>query len=162
LNGQSCETWRLLNDPPLPGPRNMARDEALLRAVGAGETPPVLRLYAWSPPTLSLGFGQRAADADRARLAERGWGLVRRLTGGRAILHTDELTYCIVLPADHALAQGSVVESYRRISAALAEAVAALGANTGRTRRRARAGQRGLFRNAVSLRTDCERTQAGW
>ena len=108
----------------------MARDEALLRAVGAGETPPVLRLYAWNPPTLSIGFGQRVADADRARLAERGWGLVRRLTGGRAILHTDELTYCIVLPADHALAQGSVVESYRRISAALAEAAAALGATT--------------------------------
>jgi lipoate-protein ligase A len=138
LNGQSFETWRLLNDPPLPGPRNMARDEALLRAVGAGGSPPVLRLYAWSPPTLSLGFGQRVADADRDRLVERNWGLVRRLTGGRAILHTDELTYCIVLPASHPLAQGSVVESYRRISAAFAAAVGALGGTTRADRASAR------------------------
>ena len=116
----------------------MAGDEALLRAVGAGESGPVLRLYSWHPVTLSLGFGQRAADADKDRLAERGWGLVRRLTGGRAILHTDELTYCIVLPASHPLAQGSVIDSYRRISAALAATVEALGGSTRAERASAR------------------------
>jgi lipoate-protein ligase A len=109
----------LLYDEPMDGARNMARDEALLRAVGAGQSPPTLRLYAWRPPTISLGYGQRVTEVDEARLAERGWGLVRRLTGGRAILHADELTYSITLPQGHALAQGSVIDSYRRISAAL-------------------------------------------
>jgi lipoate-protein ligase A len=108
----------------------MARDEALLRAAGAGGALPTLRLYAWDPPTLSLGFGQRVRDADVERLTAQGWGLVRRLTGGRAILHTDELTYSITLPGGHPLAQGNVVESYRRISAALAAMARALGADT--------------------------------
>lgn len=128
MNGQSCENWRLLCDPPLTGARNMAVDEALLRAIGAGEAPPTLRLYDWIPPTLSLGFGQSLCDVDQLRLHERGWGLVRRLTGGRAILHTDELTYSITVPVTHPLAQGSIVESYRRISAALGAAARALGA----------------------------------
>ena len=91
----------------------MAADMALLQAVGAGLTAPVLRLYAWSPPCLSLGYGQHVSEADRGRLAALGWGIVRRPTGGRAILHTDELTYSVALPADHPLAAGSVVESYR-------------------------------------------------
>lgn len=128
MNGQSCENWRLLSDLPLTGARNMAVDEALLRAAGAGEAPPTLRLYDWQPPTLSLGFGQPLRDVDEGRLAGHGWGLVRRLTGGRAILHIDELTYSITLPLGHPLARGSVVESYRRISAALGEAARAVGA----------------------------------
>lgn len=127
MNGQSCEKWRLLYDSPLPGARNMARDEALLRAVGAGTAPPTLRVYAWDPPTLSLGYGQPLRDVDEARLADRRWGLVRRLTGGRAILHTDELTYSITLPESHRLAAGSIIESYRRLSRALAGAAQALG-----------------------------------
>jgi len=106
----------------------MAVDEALLRSVGAGESLPVLRLYDWLPPTLSLGYGQPLADVDEVRLADHGWGLVRRLTGGRAILHIDELTYSITLPVTHPLAQGSVIESYRRISAALGAAAHTLGA----------------------------------
>lgn len=127
MNGQSCEKWRLLYDEPMDGARNMARDEALLRAVGAGEAPPTLRLYAWQPATLSVGYGQRFSDVDPQRLGALGWGIVRRLTGGRAILHTDELTYSITLPDSHPLAQGSVIDSYRRISSALAEAVRLLG-----------------------------------
>jgi lipoate-protein ligase A len=104
----------------------MAIDEAILSA-GI----PTLRLYRWQPMCLSLGYGQRARDVDLARLAERGWDLVRRPTGGRAILHgdqRDELTYSLSLPADDALVKGSIVESYRRISAALLAALASLGA----------------------------------
>jgi lipoate-protein ligase A len=127
VNGQSCEQWRLLYDEPMEGAANMARDEALLRAVGARLAPPTLRLYAWRPPTVSLGYGQRIADIDEARLAAHGWGLVRRLTGGRAILHTDELTYSVTLPADHTLAQGNVIDSYRRISLALQQAAQRMG-----------------------------------
>lgn len=101
----------------------MARDEAILEAVARDEQPPTLRLYAWRVPTLSLGYAQPSADADLSRLRERGWGLVRRLSGGRAILHADEITYSVTLPESHPLAQGGVIESYRRLSAALIAAL---------------------------------------
>jgi len=119
--------WRLLIDLPQPGPTNMAVDEAILQAVSAGDALPTLRLYAWNPMCLSLGYGQRIADANQERTGARGWDIVRRPTGGRAILHGDEITYSVSLPADDPLAQGDVVESYRRISEALMTALKHLG-----------------------------------
>jgi lipoate-protein ligase A len=121
------ELWRLITDPALDGALNMAIDEAILEAVGHGNVPPTLRLYRWEPACLSLGYAQPASDADCVRLAERGWHLVRRMTGGRAILHVDELTYSVALPIRHALAAGTIVESYRRLSVALLRAVEQLG-----------------------------------
>jgi lipoyl(octanoyl) transferase len=120
--------WRLIYDQPTLGARNMALDEALLASVSAGDMPPTLRLYTWTPPCLSLGYGQHAREADTARLAQRGWDMVRRPTGGRAILHADELTYCLALPIDHPLAQENLIESYRQISQALLIALDRLGA----------------------------------
>lgn len=125
---QYSERWRLINDSPATGAWNMAADEAIMISVGEGSTPPTLRFYDWSPACLSLGYGQRVAVADKDRLADAGMGIVRRPTGGGAILHTNELTYSIVLPADHALAKGSIVESYQQISAALVEGLRLLGA----------------------------------
>lgn len=116
-------TWRLLYTPPARGAWNMAVDEALLEAVGRGESLPVLRLYAWTPPCLSLGYAQPAADVDQDRLASLGWDLVRRPTGGRAILHTDELTYSVIGPPDEPRLAGSVLESYRCLSQALLRAL---------------------------------------
>jgi lipoate-protein ligase A len=107
----------------------MAVDETLLTSVASGDSVPVLRLYSWSPPCLSLGYGQRASDADLERIDALGWQIVRRPTGGRAILHADELTYSVSLPADHALVEGDVVQSYRRISEALLVALKLLGAH---------------------------------
>lgn len=120
--------WRLIDDTHTAGGRNMAVDEAILRAVGAGLQPPTLRLYGWDPACLSLGYGQRWREVDREALHARGWGLVRRPTGGRAILHIDELTYSLSLPIDHPLARGSVIDSYRMISTALVAALRRLGA----------------------------------
>lgn len=117
------ETWRLILDAPCDGHLNMARDEAILQAVASGAQPPTLRLYAWRVPTLSLGYGQPSADVDLARLRARSWQLVRRPSGGRAILHADEITYSVALPEKHPLAQGGVIESYRRLSAALIAAL---------------------------------------
>jgi len=105
----------------------MAVDEAILEAVGAEIMPPTLRLYRWDPACLSLGYAQPAADVDQDQLRAHGWTLVRRMTGGRAILHTDELTYSVTLPAAHPLAQGSIVESYRRLSAGLLATLEHLG-----------------------------------
>ncbi len=120
--------WRLIYDHPLSGAANMAIDEALLESVGAGKSLPTLRFYGWEPPCLSLGYGQSSRDADFERLAALGWDCVRRPTGGRAILHTDELTYSLALPADHPLAAGDVVVSYQRISQALLVGLEWLGA----------------------------------
>ena len=109
------------------GAHNMAVDSAIAGAVGAGRQPATLRLYGWRPFCLSLGYGQRAREADTAALRQRGWGLVRRPTGGKAILHGDELTYSLCLPQDHPLASGDIVESYRRLSAGLLRALDLLG-----------------------------------
>jgi lipoate-protein ligase A len=136
------ETWRLIVDPPQPGTLNMARDEAILEAVSQNDAPPTLRLYAWEPACLSLGYAQRVRDVDQARLAAQGWHLVRRMTGGRAILHTDELTYSVTLPLTHLLAAGGIIESYRRLSAALLRAVNQIGLNANAERHTERQGER--------------------
>lgn len=119
--------WRLLTTPPADGPLNMAIDQAIMEAVAAGRVSPTLRFFAWTPPCLSLGYMQSVADVDHERLTAHGWDLVRRMTGGRAILHTDELTYSVALPADDPVVSGGVVESYRRLSAALIAGLHALG-----------------------------------
>src|SRR5690349_12894602 len=88
-------TWRLLHTPASSGAWNMAVDEAILEHTGRGESHPTLRLYAWEPACLSLGHAQSFSDVDVPRLKAHGWEVVRRLTGGRAILHTEELTYSV-------------------------------------------------------------------
>jgi len=120
-------TWRLIRSPAADGATNMAVDEAILRAVAAGDVPPTLRLYAWDPPCLSLGRGQPVEDVDRGAVAAAGYGLVRRPTGGRAILHIDELTYSIAAPEGEERVAGGVVESYRRLSQGLMRGLALLG-----------------------------------
>ena len=115
--------WRLLITPPSSGAWNMALDEAILEAIGRGEVHPTLRLFAWDPPCLSIGYAQPITDVDLIQLNDRGWGLVRRITGGRAILHTDELTYSVIGPAEDPILRGGVLESYQRISKALLSAL---------------------------------------
>ncbi|MHC4698688.1 MAG: lipoate--protein ligase family protein [Planctomycetota bacterium] len=94
---------RVLNDPPLDGPTNMARDEALLVRVGEFESPPTLRLYQWDPPTISLGYFQPYADYEALPPPAGRLAVVRRTTGGGAILHDLELTYSLILPTNHVL-----------------------------------------------------------
>ncbi len=99
-NGFPC---RLIIDPPLPGPWNMALDEALLAHAG-DEGVATLRFYQWSAPTLSLGYFQRYEDR-AAHAPSRQCAIVRRQSGGGAILHDRELTYSLVLPSVHPLAR---------------------------------------------------------
>jgi lipoyl(octanoyl) transferase len=117
--------WRLLLSPPLDGPENMALDEALMaRARRTGET--VLRVYGWTRPTLSLGRNQRGAGLYReAALAARGVGVVRRPTGGRALLHHREVTYSVTAPCEPS---GAPSGEYERINTLLVRALASLGA----------------------------------
>lgn len=120
-------TWRLILDPPAPGAWNMAVDEAILNAATQGNVPPTLRLYAWNPACLSLGYAQPISDVDEKRLEEFGWDMVRRPTGGRAILHTDELTYSVCGPEHEPVLSGDILSSYKRLSAAILAALENIG-----------------------------------
>jgi lipoate-protein ligase A len=120
-------TWRLLLTGFQDGATNMAIDEAILEAVATGESPPTLRFYGWQPACLSLGMAQPWDDADLERCAGLGWDVVRRPTGGRAILHVDELTYSVCAPESEPRVHGGVLESYQRLSTALAQGLRAMG-----------------------------------
>lgn len=120
--------WRLLQTGAGAGAWNMALDEAMLRLVGQGKSPPTLRLYWWQPACLSVGYFQAARrEVDLARLAEAGIDLVRRPSGGRAILHDRELTYSVVASLDDPLVSGGVAQSYGKLAAGLLAALKALG-----------------------------------
>lgn len=134
--------WRLLEDPPQGAAWNMAVDDALL-ACASDVGPPTLRLYAWSAPTLSLGYFQPVSDVDLTACRARGIEVVRRPTGGRAVLHDDELTYAVVAPLHRFPGGVSVV--YHQISQALAEALAVLGIPTSMQRHHARARSAACF-----------------
>lgn len=120
-------TWRLIEHPPAKGAWNMAVDEAILESVYNGTSPPTLRLYAWQPACLSLGHAQRLSEANIEVLNQQGWDLVRRPTGGRSILHVDELTYSVTAHQSEPRVRGGVLESYLRLSKALIEALQNLG-----------------------------------
>ena len=107
----------------------MAVDEAILEHVIRGDSLPTLRLYGWNPPCLSFGRAQPYAEADMNVLKENGWNIVRRITGGRAILHTDELTYSVIAPKDNHHVSGTLLESYQYLAQALLFALKSLGAN---------------------------------
>ena len=118
--------WRLLPFQEHDPAWNMAVDEALLQT--AGEVPdeaiPTLRLYGWRPPALSLGANQQGGDAvDWKGLARQGYGVVRRSTGGRAILHAQELTYSVTAPAP----PGGTLAAYRWIAGGLQQGLARAG-----------------------------------
>ncbi len=120
--------WRLLvEDEPHDGAWNMALDEALMRLVAEGASLPALRLYQWSPPCLSLGRRQPLAGVAIERLRADGYDIVRRETGGWAILHTDELTYSVTTLPDDPRADGPILDAYRKLSKGLVEGLALLG-----------------------------------
>ncbi len=125
----SKTTWRLIKHPPAFGAWNMAVDEAILEGVFSGESPSTLRLYAWEPGCLSLGHAQPFSEVNLIKLQENSWDVVRRPTGGRAILHIDELTYSVLAPLSEPRVKGGVLESYLRLSKALLEALNILGLN---------------------------------
>ena len=100
-DGMDEMAWqmRLIMDAARDGVTNMAVDEALLHSAADGAWAATLRLYRWDCPTLSVGYFQALAEVDAQPPAVRGLPVVRRITGGGAIAHADELTYCLVMPA---------------------------------------------------------------
>lgn len=120
-------SFRLLRHGAATGAQNMAVDEAISQAIAASLVPPTLRFYAWDPPCVSLGRNQLVAGVDLDRCAALGYHVVRRPTGGRAILHTDEMTYSIIASPEHPLMHGYVLDSYLRISHGLVAGLRRLG-----------------------------------
>jgi len=120
-------TWRLITDGALPGALNMARDTAILEAVSARQSPPTLRLYSWDPPCLTLGKHQGVDAADLDFCRREGIDVVRRPTGGRALLHHLELTYSVVAPLGAAPLPTALQQAYRLICDTLVHAVRAMG-----------------------------------
>ncbi|MFO7982080.1 MAG: lipoate--protein ligase family protein [Desulfuromonadales bacterium] len=120
--------WRYINSGPLEGSRNMALDAVLFESVARGESAPILRLYNWDPPTVTLGYGQRdgeAVDLDYCR--DVGLDVVRRPTGGRAVLHDREVTYAIIAPEGMDDFSGGILDNYRAISEILRDTIRSFG-----------------------------------
>jgi lipoate-protein ligase A len=120
----SPASWIFLDTGAHPGAWNMALDEELAGRLRSGAHAPVLRLFRWAPPAVSLGLHQVSGELDAGRCSRDGVDIVRRPTGGRAILHADELTYTVVMPA-----RGSIMEVYNRISLALVRGLRLFGAD---------------------------------
>src|SRR5947207_15142687 len=126
-SASTSDGWRLLLDKPSSGAWNMAVDEVLLDGVAAGTAPPTLRFYEWTPACLSLGYFQPFDVVDLDGCRALGVEVVRRPTGGRAILHDRELTYSVALPASVLGHDGGVLPSYYRLSLLLQDGLRRLG-----------------------------------
>jgi lipoate-protein ligase A len=123
---------RLVHDDAQDGTTNMARDEAMLIEVGNKSAPPTLRFYQWSPPTISLGYFQKYADYEALPAPAGELPVVRRLTGGGAILHDLELTYSIALPLGHELLSGGANHLYELAHDAVIASLEELGLTAAR------------------------------
>ncbi|MBO8168413.1 MAG: lipoate--protein ligase family protein [Thermoanaerobacteraceae bacterium] len=120
--------WRLINTGYNTGAYNMAVDEVLLRQVSTGRSKPVIRFYGWKPPAITLGYFQDLErEIDTASCRKRGIDIVRRLTGGRAVLHHYEVTYSVIAPEKDERVSGTIIQSYLKISRGLVAGLRSLG-----------------------------------
>jgi len=120
--------WRLIKDGYHNGFMNMAIDEAIMIAHREGLVSPTIRFYQWSPPAVSLGYFQdlkKEIDIDACQ--DMGIDIVRRPTGGKAVLHDKELTYSFVIKEDHPLVNDSILETYKKISRGIIKGLSYLG-----------------------------------
>jgi lipoate-protein ligase A len=121
-------TWRFINTGPGEAAMNMALDEAIFLLHEAGVAPPTLRVYGWQMPTLSLGYAQSThSEVNLDACQQHGVVVVRRPTGGRAVLHDDEVTYSVIMPTAASEATPSLTAHYHLIGLALSAALSQVG-----------------------------------
>ncbi|MFI5329442.1 MAG: biotin/lipoate A/B protein ligase family protein [Desulfobaccales bacterium] len=118
--------WRFLDTGALPGALNMAIDQAILGLHANGKSPPTLRFYQWTPPAVSLGYCQKNHNLDMAACRRLGIEVVRRPSGGRAVLHLGDLTYAFIAGTDDGI-PSAVTAAYRLICDGLLQGFRLLG-----------------------------------
>jgi len=120
----STSIWRYLDTGFSNGYENMAIDEAIYISCQQGKSPPTLRFYGWTPPAVSLGYFQKVEESvDFEACRKLGIDLVRRLSGGRAVLHDKELTYSIICPEKTLPFSKNILETYKLIGECLISAL---------------------------------------
>ena len=120
--------WRFLNTSFGNAFFNMAVDEHLVRSVALDESLPVIRIFGWTPAAVSFGYAQRIGrEIDAVKAKNAGIDIVRRPTGGRAVLHWNELTYSVICPSGHDQLGGNISEVYQAISSCLVTGLQSLG-----------------------------------
>ncbi|MEH7237035.1 lipoate--protein ligase family protein [Bacillus sp. JJ1562] len=122
------EVWRFIDSGHCSPEFNMALDEALLDWNSEGKIPPTIRFYGWNPATLSIGYFQKVEkEIDLEAVKKYGLGFVRRPTGGRGVLHDQELTYSVIVSEEHPDMPKTVTEAYRVISEGILQGFRKLG-----------------------------------
>jgi lipoate-protein ligase A len=123
--------FRFINSGFHDGYYNMGLDEALLEGLAQGRSLPVLRFYSWKPPAVSVGYFQGLSEeVDLESCRRHGVDVVRRISGGGAVFHHEELTYSIIMPLGHPLAGESLQGSYQRICTGIIRGLALLGVSS--------------------------------
>lgn len=122
------EVWRVLNSKEAEGYLNMAIDEAILWSCQRGYTPATLRFYRWARPTLSIGYLQKVFEEFDVKVCqELKYPIVRRITGGRAVLHDQEVTYSVVISKESSFFSTSILQAYRVLGNGLIQGCKILG-----------------------------------
>lgn len=122
------QIWRFINSGPADAFTNMATDEAIMIAYQRGLVPPTLRIYQWNPPAVSVGYFQKTGETVDVKMCKTlGIDVVKRLTGGRAVLHEHEITYSVIIGENYPGMPGSIVESYKFICKGVIEGFRLLG-----------------------------------
>lgn len=120
----SSQSIRFIDTGTSGGKFNMAADFYVARNF---LDRPTFRIYRWDPYCISLGYHQKIDEINRAECEKRGYELVRRETGGRAVFHSEELTYSMIIPKNSRFYSDSILEVYNRISTVLVKALIASG-----------------------------------
>jgi lipoate-protein ligase A len=121
------DTWRFIDTGPCSAAYNMALDEAIANAVRKGDVPPTLRLYEWDVPSISIGCFQKISDINLDYCIQKRIPIVRRPTGGRAVLHNHELTYSFSAKTKKGIFSKGLLDSYKKISHAFSLAFTKIG-----------------------------------
>jgi lipoate-protein ligase A len=125
------EEWRLLLTGASSASKNMAIDRAVLVENSKGNVPPTVRFYEWMPSAISIGYFQSLEEEiDLEMCKVHGVEYVRRITGGGAVFHENELTYSIVIPESHSLIPKNIMESYGNICGAVMKGLDEIGVNS--------------------------------
>lgn len=122
------KNWRVVIDAePRDGAMNMALDEILMKRQSSGDSPPTIRFYQWKPVAISIGQFQNIDSINLQRCNEKDVDVIRRITGGRAILHKNDVTYSVIAPESDLRVSGRLMDTYKKISNALLEGLKLLG-----------------------------------